>query len=72
MPQEFDDETAIGLFANIPMLEAQRSLEVCRGVSMALGDAKGLAHAAYLVTGSAKVAQSIEIQAMREKAFRNG
>jgi len=71
MPQEFDQETAMGLFANIPTIEAQRSLEFARGIAIALGDERQAAQAAFQVTGSARLARDIEIAALRQKALKS-
>ena len=72
MPQEFDPDTAMGLFANIPAIESQRALEIARGLSIAFGDGRSQAMAVYQSTGSAKLAQSVEIEAFRRKAQNRG
>jgi F0F1-type ATP synthase membrane subunit c/vacuolar-type H+-ATPase subunit K len=53
----------MGLFANIPAIEAAESLIVARAVAMALGDGKSLAGAVYAVTENPRLATRIEVQA---------
>lgn len=69
MPDEFDAETALGLAANIPGIEASKALCLARAISIAFGDAKSLANAVYEMTGSAKLAQRVEVQAQMRKAI---
>lgn len=70
MPDEFDRETAMGLFANIPAVEAARSLEIAKGIAIVLGDGGTLAQTVFTMTGSAKLAQRVEIDAFRRKGMR--
>jgi hypothetical protein len=69
MPDEFDPETAMGLAANIPAVEAAQSLVTARAVSIAMGDSSTLAACVYASTGSAALAQRIDIEAARQKAM---
>lgn len=69
MPSEFDPETAMGLAVNIPSVEAAESLVLARAIGIALGDSKSLASCVYMATGNAKLAQRIELDAVREKAM---
>jgi hypothetical protein len=69
MPNEFDPDTAMGLAANIPAIEAHQTLAMARAVAIVFGDAKSLARAVYESTGSAKLAQRVEIQAQMQKAM---
>lgn len=63
MPSEFDPETAMGLFANIPAVEAAQAIVTAKAVAIAFGDAKLTAHTVFLATGDARAARNIEIQA---------
>jgi hypothetical protein len=69
LPTEFDPETAMGLMANIPAIEAHESLVVARGVNIAFGDTKSLAAAVFLTTGNAHLAQKVEITAQMQKGL---
>jgi hypothetical protein len=60
----------MGLAANIPSIEAARQLEMASAIAIAFGNAKALASAVFAETGSAKLAQRIEIAAFREKGLR--
>lgn len=60
----------MGLFANIPSIEAHRSMEIARGIAVALGDPKMLAQCVFLTTGDGRLAQKVEINAMRERNAR--
>jgi hypothetical protein len=72
MPNEFSAEIAMGLFANIPNVEAAQSLALARGISIALGNESALAAAIFSITGSEKLAQRVEIQSRLAKAHNNG
>lgn len=63
LPCEFDPETAMGLFANIPVIEAHESLVMARAIAMAMGDGKSLATAVYAVTENSRLATRVEVQA---------
>jgi len=71
MPDEFDPETAMGLMANIPAVEAAQALTLARAIGIGLGNEQMLAHAVYLTTGSARLAQKVEVQAKMTRG-RNG
>lgn len=60
----------MGLAANIPAIESARALEVATAISIAMGDAKALARATFDTTGSARLAQRVEIAAFRERGMR--
>ena len=53
----------MGLMANIPAVEAAQALTLARGVAIALGNETMHAHAIYLTTNNARLAQNIEVQA---------
>jgi hypothetical protein len=59
----------MGLFANIPAVEANQTMVMARAIAVAMGDAKTLAHCVYLSTGDAKMAQQVEIRAQMQKAM---
>jgi len=63
MPDEFDKDTAMGLFANIGAVEAAQSLALAKGIMIAFGDADGIAQAMYAVTGNERLARNIKIRA---------
>lgn len=69
MPEEFDPETAMGLMANIPAVEAAQALTLGRGIAIGLGNEKMLAQAIYLTTGNARLAQKIEVQAQMSRGL---
>jgi hypothetical protein len=56
----------MGLMANIPAVEAAQALVFARGIGMAFGDHKSTAAAIYATTGSGRLAQRVEIDAMRQ------
>jgi hypothetical protein len=64
------EELAMGLAANITAVESARALEVATAISIAMGDHKALARAIYETTGSARLAQRVELAAFREKGRR--
>jgi hypothetical protein len=72
MPDEFDDETAMGLFANISAIESAQALTFARAVAMAFGDGDGIADAIYAVTGNARLARNIKIRAAMRRDNANG
>lgn len=72
LPTEFDPETAMGLMANIQAVESAKALTFAQGITIAFGDSKAQAHAVYDVTGSARLAQKIEVQAMMQKGMQSG
>ena len=43
-----------------------------QGIAIAFGDGRAQAQAAYDVTGNARLAQKIEVQAMMQKGMQNG
>lgn len=63
LPQEFDPDTAMGLHANIPAVEASEALVMARAIAVALGDSKMLAACIYQSSGNDALAQRVEIQA---------
>lgn len=63
MPEEFDRDTAMGLFANIGAVEAAQSLALARGIMIAFGDGDGFADAMYAITGNSRLARNIKIRA---------
>jgi hypothetical protein len=67
LPSEFPPEIAMGLHANIPAIEAANAMELARGIAIAMGDSKTLAHAVYLSTGNDRLAMNIEISAEKAK-----
>jgi hypothetical protein len=69
MPNEFDPDTAMGLAANIPVIEADRTLAMARSIAIAFGDEKALAQAIYITTGSAREAQRVEVQLQMRRAM---
>ena len=52
--------------ANIPRIEAAQALVQAKAINIAFGDSKSLAAALYATTGSARLAQRVEIDAMRQ------
>jgi hypothetical protein len=70
LPTEFTPETAMGLMANIPSIEASEALTLARGIAVALGDSKMFASCVYQTTGSDQLAQRVEIQAQMQKGSR--
>ncbi len=52
--------------ANIPRIEAAQALVQARAINIAFGDSKALAAALYATTGNARLAQRVEIDAMRQ------
>lgn len=72
LPCEFDPETAMGLYANIPTLESESALVTARAIAMAMGDSKSLAHAVYTATGNSRIATRIEVQASLARGEANG
>jgi len=70
LPTEFDPETAMGLAANIPAIEAAEALTLAQGIRLALGeDPSAHARAVFAATGSAALAQRIEVQGKMRKAM---
>lgn len=69
LPSEFDGETALGLIANIPAIEAESVLLTARGIAIAMGDTKTLAETVLQVTGSDRLAQRIEVQAQMQRGL---
>jgi hypothetical protein len=69
MPSEFDPETAMGLTANISAVEAHQTLVMARAIAITFGDSATLASTVFSATGSAKLAQRIEVQAQMKKAM---
>jgi hypothetical protein len=69
MPEEFDSDTAMGLAVNIPVVEAAQSLMMARAISIAMGDAKNLAACVYLTTGNDRLAQKVELDAVRQRGM---
>lgn len=72
LPNEFDPETAMGLFANITAVESAKAMTFAQGICIALGDGRAQAQAVYDITGSSRLAQKIEVQAMMQKGMQNG
>lgn len=73
MPEEFDRDTAMGLFANIPAVEAAQSIALAKGIAMAFGDGDLMAESVYAMTGNARLARNIKVRAaMRKAANANG
>lgn len=72
LPSEFTPETALGLYANIPSIEAAQSLVTAKAIAVALGDGKAYADCVYRTTGSAKLAQRIQIESIKAKNERHG
>lgn len=56
----------MGLMANIPAVEAAQALVFARGISIAFEGGKAMASAIYAATGNGRLAQRVEIDAMRE------
>lgn len=56
----------MGLAANIPSVEAAQALVFAKAISIAFGDAKAFAQSIYQTTGNARLAQRVEIDAMRQ------
>ena len=52
--------------ANIPRIEAAQALVHAKAINIAFGDSKALAAALYATTGNARLAQRVEIDAMRQ------
>jgi hypothetical protein len=69
LPSEFDAETAMGLMANIPSIEAAEALTLARGIAIAFGDSKMLAASIYQTTGNDRLAQRVEIMASMQKGM---
>jgi hypothetical protein len=67
MPTEFSPEVAMGLYANIPAVEAMRAIEIAKGIAVAFGDGKSLASCIYAITGDARAAQNAEIQSQMRR-----
>lgn len=72
LPTEFDPETAMGLMANITAVESAKAMTFAQGIFIALGDGRAQAQAVYDITGSSRLAQKIEVQAMMQKGMQNG
>lgn len=62
----------MGLFHNIPIVEAAQTLATARAIAMAMGDAKSLAAAVYAVTENPRLATRIELQATLQNGAMNG
>lgn len=58
----------MGLAANIPAIESAQALVFAKAIGIAFGDGKALAAAIYAATGSGRLAQRAEIDAMRQQA----
>lgn len=56
----------MGLMANIPAVEASQALVFARGIGIAFEGGKSLAAAMYLATGNGRLAQRVEVDALRE------
>lgn len=67
MPNEFDPDTAMGLFANLPAIESAHTLATAKAIAIALGDSHGLAGCVYAMTGNPRLAQRVEIKAQMER-----
>jgi hypothetical protein len=67
-PSDFDKETAMGLAQNIPMIEARRTLEMAKAISVAFGSAETAQQTIYLATGNADLAFRARMQMEHEKA----
>lgn len=72
LPNEFDPETAMGLFANIPAVESAQAVTLANGIAIAFGDGKAQARAVYEMTGNDRLAQKIEVHARMMEGMRNG
>lgn len=55
----------MGLMANIPAVEAQQAMVFARAIGIAFGGGKALASAVYEATGNGRLAQRLEIDALR-------
>jgi len=72
LPTEFTPETAMGLMANIPAIEACEALTLARGIAVAFGDNKMFASCVYQSTGNDQLAQRLEVQAQMQKGLNHG
>ena len=72
LPQDFDPDTAMGLMANIPAVEAAQALTFAKAIAIAFGDGKSQAQAVYDMTGNARLAQKIEVQARMQEGMNRG
>lgn len=70
-PDEFSEVDAMGLYANIETVNAERSLTLARGIAMAMGDEKATAAAVFAVTGNARLASKVEVAGQLARV-RNG
>lgn len=71
LPSEFPPAIALGLSANMSMVEADRVLTMAKSISIAMGDSELLARTVYESTGDEKLARNIEIQAQMNRG-KNG
>ena len=62
----------MGLMANITAVESAKAMTFAQGILIALGDGRAQAQAVYDITGSSRLAQKIEVQAMMQKGMQNG
>lgn len=59
----------MGLSANIPAIESAQALAFARGIAIAFGDSRALAEAVHSVTGSDRLAQSVEVKAQMQRGL---
>jgi hypothetical protein len=67
LPNEFSPETAMGLYANIPAIEAAQSMTTAKAIAMAFGDAKSQSDCVYQMTGNARLAKRMHIDSIKAK-----
>jgi hypothetical protein len=60
-PSDFDQETAMGLMANIPMVEARRALSFAQGIAVAFGSPEAAEGVVRQATGSDELAWSVRM-----------
>jgi hypothetical protein len=68
LPSDFDENTAMGLAMNIPMIEARQSMAVMQGINAAFGDGNAIEAIVHASTGNAALAFAARVKAQHQKA----
>jgi len=62
----------MGLYMNLPTIEAQHALAFAKGVAIAFGSETALSSAIYALTSNDQLAQKVEVQARMARMHAQG
>lgn len=62
----------MGLYMNLPAIEAQHALTMAKGIAIAFGSETALSSAVYAVTSNEQLAQKVEVQARMARMHAQG